>query len=136
MTLYYDFNGLWSYEFNITDEDIIKAVYDVYGTINDIRFADVVFKLYRRDIYNYFEEKAYRSYLQTDDGKYGILNPLHLVNYGKPIKICLDLKETEEDRKMYREDKKMRKSKDLARFRAFYKRKRTEENENQLKLDI
>ena len=123
MTLYYDFNGLWSYEFNITDEDIIKAVYDVYGTINDIRFADVVFKLYRRDIYNYFEEKAYRSYLQTDDGKYGILNPLHLVNYGKPIKICLDLKETEEDRKMYREDKKMRKSKDLARFRAFYKRK-------------
>ena len=136
MTLYYDFNGLWSYEFDITDEDIIKAVYDLYGTINDIRFADVVFKLYRRDVYNYFEERAYRSYLQTDEGRYGILDPHHLVNNGNPMKICLDLQESDEDRKMYREDRKMRKSKDLTWFRTFYKKKSNEENENQMKLDI
>ena len=136
MVLYYDFNGLWSYEYSITDEDIIRAVYELYGTINDIRFADTTFKLYRRDIYNYFEAKAYRSYLQTDEGRYGILNPLHLVNYGNPMKICLDLQESDEDRKMYREDIKMRKSKDLAWFRTFYKKKSNKENENQMKLDI
>ena len=85
MVLYYDFNGLWSYEYSITDEDIIRAVFELYGTINDIRFADTTFKLYRRDIYNYFEAKAYRSYLQTDDGKYGILDPHHLVNNGNPM---------------------------------------------------
>lgn len=136
MVLYYDFNGLWSYEYSITDEDIIRAVYELYGTINDIRFADTTFKLYRRDIYNYFEAKAYRSYLQTDDGKYGILDPHHLVNNGNPMKMCLDLQESDEDRKMYREDRKMRKSKDLAWFKAFYKKKSNEENKNQMKLDI
>ena len=136
MTLYYDFNGLWSYEFDITDEDIIKAVYELYGTINDIRFADVVFKLYRRDIYNYFEERAYNHYSQTDEGKYGILNPMHLVNYGKPINICLDLKETDENSKIYKGDRKVRKSKDLIGFRAFYNKNKDKENENQMKLDI
>lgn len=136
MVLYYDFNGLWSYEYSITDEDIIRAVFELYGTINDIRFADTTFKLYRRDIYNYFEAKAYRSYLQTDEGKYGILDPHHLVNNGNPMKICLDLQESDEDRKMYREDRKMRKSKDLTWFRAFYKKNSNEENENQMKLDI
>lgn len=136
MVLYYDFNGLWSYEYSITDEDIIRAVYELYGTINDIRFADTTFKLYRRDIYNYFEAKAYRSYQQTDEGRYGILNPLHLVNYGKPVNICLDLKEIEKDNKMVKKAKKTSKSKDLAWFRAFYKKKSNEENENQMKLDI
>lgn len=136
MTLYYDFNGMWSYEYDITDEDIIKAVYELYGTVNDIRFADTVFKLYRRDVYRYFEARAYRSYLQTDDGKYGILDPMSLVNKGNPMKICLDLQESDEDRKMYRKDRKMRKSKDLTWFRAFYKKKSNEENENQMKLDI
>ena len=136
MTLYYDFNGLWSYEYEISDEDIIRAVFELYGTINDIRFADTTFKLYRRDIYRYFEAKAYRSYLQTDDGKYGILNPHHLVNNGNPMKICLDLQESDEDRKMYREDREMRKSKDLTWVRVFYKKNSNEENENQMKLDI
>ena len=136
MTLYYDFNGLWSYEFDITDEDIIKAVYDLYGTINDIRFADVVFKLYRRDIYNYFEARAYNSYQQTDEGKYGILNPLHLVNYGKPVNICLDLKEIEKDNKMVKKNNKTSKSKNLIGFMTFYRRNKNKENENQMKLDI
>ena len=136
MVLYYDFNGLWSYEYSITDEDIIRAVYELYGTINDIRFADTTFKLYRRDIYNYFEARAYNKYLQTDEGKNGILNPHHLVNNGNPMKICLDLQESDEDRKMCREDRKMQKSKDLTWFRAFYKKKSNKENENQMKLDI
>ena len=136
MTLYYDFNGLWSYEYDITDEDIIKAVYELYGTVNDIRFADTVFKLYRRDIYRYFEARAYMGYLQTDDGKYGILDPMSLVNKGNPIKICLDLIEIDGDNKIYKKDRKMRKSKDLTWFKTFYKKKSNEENENQMKLDI
>ena len=136
MTLYYFFHDLWSYEYSITDEDIIRAVYELYGTINDIRFADVVFKLYRRDIYNYFEARAYNKYLQTDEGRYGILNPLHLVNYGKPINICLDFKEIEKDNKMVKKTKKTSKSKDLMGFMTFYKRNKNKENENQMKLDI
>ena len=76
------------------------------------------------------------GYLQTDDGKYGILDPMSLVNKGNPIKICLDLIEIDGDNKIYKKDRKMRKSKDLTWFKTFYKKKSNEENENQMKLDI
>ena len=75
MKLYYNFHDLWSFEYEINEEDVIWAIYKKYNEVYDIRLAETLFMLYPRDIYNYFYKKAYIQWTLSEEYRRGVIKP-------------------------------------------------------------
>ena len=64
MKLYYCFNGLFDYEYEIGIEDVINAIYRQFNYIIEEKAVEFYFVNYNDIIQRGFIQKAYWDYLQ------------------------------------------------------------------------
>ena len=91
MKLFYCFNGLYDYEYEISIEDVINAIYQQFNYIIEEKAVEFYFKNYNYLITDYFIKKAYWEFLQ--DVKCDFLDDKLMRKYKKIIR--------EEDKMLY-----------------------------------
>ena len=65
MKLFYCFNGLYDYEYDIEPQDVIVAIYKTLNIIVEEKAVDFYYKNYNELITNYYNDEAYWEFLQS-----------------------------------------------------------------------
>lgn len=97
MKLYYCFNGLYDYEYEIGIEDVINAIYQRFDFIIEEKAVDFYFTNYNDIIGTYFTPNAYWKFLQ--DTQCDFLDEKLMKKYRRAIR--------EEDKMLYGTVKKV-----------------------------
>jgi hypothetical protein len=84
MKLFYCFNGLYDYEYEIGIEDVINAIYQKFDYIIEVKAVDFYFKNYNHIICECFEAKAYWEFLQ--DTRCDLLDEKLMKKYRRAIR--------------------------------------------------
>lgn len=66
MKCYYCFNGLYDYEYEITDEQVIEAIYKTFNIVVEQEAVRFYSKLFPVEIYRVYYNEAYWEYLQEE----------------------------------------------------------------------
>jgi hypothetical protein len=91
MKLFYCFNGLYDYEYEIGIEDVINAIYQKFDYIIEVKAVDFYFENYNDIIGAYFTPNAYWEFLQ--ETKCDFLDEKLMKKYRRAIR--------EEDKMLY-----------------------------------
>lgn len=84
MKLYYCFNGLYDYEYEISIEDVIDAIYHRFNLTIEEKAVNFYFKNYNDEIKNAFISKVYWQFLQ--DTKCDFLDEKLMKKYRRAIR--------------------------------------------------